>query len=188
VSVWRSRELDLLMPGGVADHGFEQSGAWTNGCGPVERVMRCDVRTYLMDDILQKVDRATMSVSLEARNPLLDPEVVSLAFSSTRLAERAPGQKPLLRAALKLCLPEQLVDRPKMGFGVPVGDWMRVELRPLVEDLVLARCDAEYDVAVAHKLCRRHLSGEHEAGAQLWSLFAFELWRERWLASRPAGS
>lgn len=184
VSVWRSRELGRLMPTSlVADHGFERNGAWESGCGPVERVMRCDARTYLVDDILQKVDRATMAVSLEARNPLLDPEVVSVALSSARLAEREPGRKPLLRAALKRYLPESLIDRPKMGFGVPVGDWMRSELRTLVEDLVLSRSDAEYDVAVAHELCRRHLDGEQEAGPQLWSLLAFELWRDRWLTS-----
>jgi asparagine synthase (glutamine-hydrolysing) len=187
VSIWRSRELERLMPGAAWDRGFEHSGAWTtNGCGPVERVMRCDARTYLIDDILQKVDRATMSVSLEARNPLLDPDVVSLAFASSALAESAPGRKPLLRAALKLRLPERLVERPKMGFGVPVADWMRVELRSLVEDLILGRTHAEYDTGVAHDLCQRHLSGEQDAGAQLWSLLAFELWRQRWLSGQPA--
>jgi asparagine synthase (glutamine-hydrolysing) len=188
VSIWRSHDLALLMPDIAPGRGFEEAGAWTNGCGPVERMMRCDARTYLIDDILQKVDRATMSVGLEARNPLLDPEVVSIALASIRPAERAPGQKQLLRAALRLRLPEHLVNRPKMGFGVPVADWMRAELRPLVEDLVLARQDAEYDVGVAHSLCREHLNGEREAGAQLWSLLAFELWRERWLSTKPGAS
>jgi asparagine synthase (glutamine-hydrolysing) len=182
VSVWRSRELETLMPDVADGPGFEHIGAWTNGCGPVERVMRCDARTYLIDDLLQKVDRASMSVSLEARNPLLDPEVVSLAMSCTAAAERSPGRKPLLRAALKLRLPERLVERPKMGFGVPVSEWMRAELRPLVEDLVLARADAEYDLSAARRLAHEHLDGEREAGAQLWSLLAFELWRERWMA------
>jgi asparagine synthase (glutamine-hydrolysing) len=186
VSIWRSRELALLMCDIGPASNFEQTGAWANGCGAVESVMRCDARTYLVDDILQKVDRATMSVGLEARNPLLDPEVVAVALSSTKQAERAPGQKPLLRAALKLRLPEDLVDRPKMGFGVPVADWMRTELRPLVEDLVLARTDAEYDLDVARSLGREHLAGERDAGPQLWSLLAFELWRERWLSTKPS--
>lgn len=186
VSIWRSRELALLMRDIAPANNFEQTGAWANGYGAVESVMRCDARTYLVDDILQKVDRATMSVGLEARNPLLDPEVVAVALSSTKQAERAPGQKPLLRAALKLRLPEELVDRPKMGFGVPVADWMRTELRPMVEDLVLARTDAEYDLGVARSLGRDHLAGEREAGPQLWSLLAFELWRERWLSTKPS--
>jgi hypothetical protein len=65
---------------------------------------------------------------------------------------------------------------------------MRAELRPLVEGLVLSRQDAEYDVGVAHSLCREHLDGERETGAQLWSLLAFELWRERWLSIKPGAS
>jgi asparagine synthase (glutamine-hydrolysing) len=144
-------------------------------------MMRCDARTYLVDDILQKVDRASMSVSLEARNPLLDPDVVAVAMRSVSRAERQPGGKPLLREALRHDLPAELVDRPKMGFGVPVGEWMRHGLRPMVEDLVLSRSAAEYDSSVARAVVEQHLSGRHEAGHQVWSLLMFELWRHRWL-------
>lgn len=187
VSIWRSEELAKLMPDVTLGPSF--TGAeWATGGGVVERMMRCDARTYLIDDILQKVDRATMAVSLEARNPLLDPAVVSLALGAVKLAEAAPGRKPLLRAALKLRLPEHLVERPKMGFGVPVGEWMRQEMRPLLEDLVLARREAEYDLGVARELCHSHLSGERDATPQVWSLLAFELWRERWLSAAGAGS
>lgn len=181
VSVWRSKELAQLMPDLQLGESFN-SAHEMSGKGMVQNMMRCDARTYLIDDILQKVDRATMAVSLEARNPLLDPAVVSLAFGAAGLAEEAPGRKPLLRAALKLRLPEQLVERPKMGFGVPVGDWMRQEMRPMLEDLVLARRDAEYDVGIARDLCNSHLSGERDVAPQVWSLLAFELWRERWLS------
>ncbi len=184
VSVWRSGELAALMPDVTLGSSFNDTN-WVSGLGVVEQMMRCDARTYLVDDILQKVDRATMAVSLEARNPLLDPTVVSLAFSAVKLAEATPGRKSLLRAALKLRLPEHLVDRPKMGFGVPVGEWMRQEMRPLLEDLVLGRKEAEYDLEVARELCHNHLFGERDATPQVWSLLAFELWRERWL-SPPA--
>jgi asparagine synthase (glutamine-hydrolysing) len=142
-------------------------------------MMRIDARTYLVDDILQKIDRATMAVSLEGRNPLLDPEVAELAFRSVRVAEAAPAEKPLLRASLKKLLPEELVDRPKKGFGVPVGKWMRAELRPLVEDLVLSRTHAEYELATAKAVCREHLRGVDRT-AEVWSLVAFELWRQEW--------
>jgi asparagine synthase (glutamine-hydrolysing) len=185
VSVWRSQELAGLMPDVTLGSSFNGTD-WASGTGIVERMMRCDARTYLIDDILQKVDRATMAVSLEARNPLLDPTVVSLAFGSANLAEAAPGGKPLLRAALKLRLPEHMVERPKMGFGVPVGEWMRKEMRPLLEDLVLARQDAEYDLGVAREVCQDHLSGEQDATPQVWSLLAFELWRERWRSATSA--
>jgi asparagine synthase (glutamine-hydrolysing) len=151
-------------------------------------MMRCDARTYLIDDILQKVDRASMSVSLEVRNPLLDPTVVEIAMRSAALAEAAPGRKPLLKAALKLRLPEHMVERPKMGFGVPVGEWIRAEMRPLLEDLVLGRREAEYDLSVAREVCRDHLTGERDAAPQVWSLLAFELWRERWLSAAALGA
>jgi asparagine synthase (glutamine-hydrolysing) len=179
VSVWRSDELARLMPG--AGDGGAGWPAYAMDGGPTERMMRCDARTYLVDDILQKVDRASMSVSLEARNPLLDPDVVTLAMRSLSRAEQRPGDKPLLREALRRDLPAVLVDRPKMGFGVPVGEWMRDGLRPMVEDLVLSRTATEYDSAVAHTLVEQHLSGRRDAGHQVWALLMFELWRDRWL-------
>jgi len=183
VSVWKTRELRCLMPGITESSSF--NGAFAGRSGPVERMMRCDARTYLIDDILQKVDRASMSVGLEARSPLLDPDVVEIAMRSTSRAESAPGLKPLLRDTLELRLPKHLVDRPKKGFGVPVGKWMLQELRPVVEDLVLGRRDAEYDVETAHRLCREHLSGAREATPQLWSLLVYEMWRERWFSHGP---
>ena len=139
VSVWRTPELRAPDAGGRRTPSPCARASSRAGRGRTERMMRCDARTYLVDDILQKVDRATMSVGLEARNPLLDPDVVALALRSVRRAEARPGAKPLLREALRLELPDELVDRPKMGFGVPVGEWMRDGLRPLVEDLVLGR-------------------------------------------------
>ena len=180
VSVWRSPELARLMA--THDHGEPFCADFPAAGGPVERMMRCDARTYLIDDIMQKVDRASMAASLEARAPLLDPDVVTMAFRSTEVAEREPGEKRLLRDALRLQLPDRLVDRPKMGFAVPVGDWMRDGLRPLVEDLVLGRRDAEYDTCYAHAVCRDHLAGARDVAPQVWSLLVYELWRERWRA------
>jgi asparagine synthase (glutamine-hydrolysing) len=182
VSIWHTGELARLMPD--ARDGDWTAGAFAlrRGRGLVERMMRCDASTYLVDDILQKVDRASMSVSLEARNPLLDADVVALAMRSVARAEQQPEGKPLLRDALRLDLPAALVDRAKMGFGVPVGEWMRDGLRPMVEDLVLSREPAEYDGRVAHALVEDHLSGRRDAGHKVWTLLMFELWRERWLS------
>jgi len=179
VSVWRWDELTELMPEAAALTTVTE--AFDMASGPlVERMMRADAETYLIDDILQKVDRATMAVSLETRNPLLDPDVVSFAFASSRLAAAHPAEKRLLRDALRLRLPDELVDRPKKGFGVPIGEWLRHELRPMLEDLVMTRQDPEYNGRVAHELCRRHLAREIDATPQVWSLLVFELWRERW--------
>jgi asparagine synthase (glutamine-hydrolysing) len=88
----------------------------------------------------------------------------------------------LLRDALRLELPDELVDRPKKGFGVPVGEWMRDGLRPLVEDLVLGREASEYDATTARRVVEAHLSGRRDAAPQVWALLAFELWRDRWLS------
>jgi asparagine synthase (glutamine-hydrolysing) len=179
VSIWKTPELELLMPD--ADCSDDYAASFDQETGSlVEKMMRCDARSYLVDDILQKVDRATMAVSLEGRNPFLDPEVVELGFRSIAVAEANPGRKPLLRAALSLVLPKQLVNRPKRGFGVPVGDWLRHELRPAVEDLVLCSRGDNYDAEVARRLCLDHLNGRREAAHHVWSLVAFELWCDRW--------
>jgi asparagine synthase (glutamine-hydrolysing) len=186
VSVWKTPELNRLMPDVDSTDAFAESFDSAPG-GYVERMMRQDAETYLVDDILQKVDRATMAVSLEARNPLLDPTVAAIGLSSAGLAERQPGEKPLLRAALRLVLPRELVYRPKMGFGVPVGDWAREELRTLVHDLVLNVDDSPYDKQVARKVCLDHLSGRRDASYQVWSLLMLELWRERWQRRQHSG-
>lgn len=183
ISVWHTKELARLLPDvpGFASYcapGPEEHGARSR----VEQMMRWDTGHYLIDDILQKVDRASMSVSLEVRNPLLDPSIVDLGLAALGRAENAPGLKPLLRDALRTSLASEIVDRPKQGFIAPIGGWLRNELRELVEDLVLARRDAEYDASAAHALCRDHLAARCEAPNQVWSLLAFELWRERWLA------
>jgi asparagine synthase (glutamine-hydrolysing) len=183
VSVWRTGDLARLVPSLWAEDrfcpGFEHAGS-----GRVERMMRCDARTYLIDDILQKVDRTSMAVSLEARTPLLDPEVVAMAMRSSGDAEKSPGAKPLLRRTLKLRLPAELVDRPKKGFGAPVGEWMRGDLRPLLEDLVMSRESEYYASATARDVCHAHLAGAPDLAPRVWSLLMFELWRDRWFNSR----
>jgi asparagine synthase (glutamine-hydrolysing) len=183
VSVWKTPELQRLMPDAdQGDDAFTEEFATGGNGGLVELMMRTDARTYLVDDILQKVDRASMAVSLESRNPLLDPAVAEVAFRSVSTAEQAPAEKLLLRATLRLVLPDRLVDRPKKGFAIPVGEWMRSELRSLVDDLVLSRGDAEYDLEVAKATCREHLNGTNLTH-QTWSLVAYELWRRRWQSS-----
>ena len=95
-----------------------------------------------------------MAVSLEARNPLLDPAVVAVALRSTVYAEEGPGRKPLLRDALRLVLPDELVDRPKMGFTVPHTAWLRGELKDLLHDLVLSGPDELYRRSTARSVNR----------------------------------
>ena len=104
---------------------------------------------------------------------------------STRYAEEGPGRKPLLRDALRLVLPDALVDRPKMGFTVPHTAWLRGELKDLLHDLVLSGPDELYRRSTARSVNRRLAGGSRLAGHQLWCLLVFELWRDHWLRGRP---
>ena len=150
---------------------------------PLElRMMHADAVTYLPDDILCKVDRAGMAVSLESRIPFLDPEVTALAARiSPDLKFRGGGGKSILKSLLYRYVPRELVDRPKAGFAIPVGLWLRGELRDWAEDLLSETALAEdglFDVATVRARWQRHLEGREEATQPLWSVLMFQAWRQ----------
>lgn len=155
----------------------------------VHRMMLHDTRGYLPDDVLTKVDRASMAVSLEVRSPLLDHRVVELAWRTPASMKICGGKgKWLLRELLQRRLPMHLVDPGKAGFGVPVGEWMRGPLRAWCESLLDAdRMHAEgyLKVPVVRALWASHCSGERNHAAILWSILMFQAWLSRW-SSRPA--
>lgn len=150
-----------------------------------------DMRGYLPDDILTKVDRASMAVSLEARVPLLDPEVVELAWSLPRnLKIRGGDSKWLLRQVLHRHVPEALVDRPKMGFGVPIGDWLRTDLRDWAEELLdhkKLEGDGVFNAAPVRRMWDAHVSGQQNMQYPLWVILMFQAWRAS-IASPPLPS
>jgi asparagine synthase (glutamine-hydrolysing) len=145
------------------------------------RMMHADAVTYLPDDILAKVDRAGMAVSLESRIPFLDPEVTALAARiSPSLKFAGGGGKAILKQLLYRHVPRELVDRPKAGFSIPVGLWMRGPLRDWAEDLLseqALREDGLLDVAAIRARWARHLSGREEATQPLWSVLMYQAWR-----------
>lgn len=150
----------------------------------VEKMMYLDQLTYLPSDILCKVDRATMSASLEARVPFLDNEVARFAWSLPVLTKLHRGNsKWPLRQVLKRYVPEKLFERPKAGFGIPVGDWLREPLRDWAEDL-LSRANLEDGGWLNAKAVRNnwaeHLSGRRNLVHQLWSVLMFLSWKRRW--------
>ena len=152
-----------------------------------ERAMLVDTGAYLPDDLLTKVDRASMSVSLEVRVPFLSPEVFEVAWG-LRPEDRMRGTegKWVLRRVLDRILPNHLVDRPKMGFGVPVGDWLRGPLRDWADDMLSPAMVARQGYLDSKEVARRweaHRSGATDLTFQVWSLLVFQSWLERWESS-----
>jgi asparagine synthase (glutamine-hydrolysing) len=150
----------------------------------VARLRYRDMTTYLPDDILTKVDRASMAVALEARVPLLDHRVVEFAWRlpPDRLLKNGQGKR-LLRSVLYKYVPREMVERPKTGFGIPVGDWLRGPLRDWAETLLseaaLTR-DGLIDAAPVRRRWQEHLSGRRNWQHALWTVLMFQAWRARW--------
>jgi len=148
-----------------------------------ERMIFQDLTSYLSDDILVKVDRASMAASLEARAPLLDHRLVDFVWRLPLSARLRDGRgKWLLRRIVDRHVPPALMDRPKTGFAMPIGDWLRGPLRDWAEPLLAKpalESGAGFDPAVVTAAWRRHLAGEAEE-LRLWPVLMFQAWRERW--------
>ena len=143
-------------------------------------MMYTDTRSYLPDDILVKVDRAAMSVSLETRVPFLDPEVAAAAWRIDSATHQADGRgKWVLREILSRYLPREQFERPKKGFSVPVGQWLRGELRGWAEELIQPsrlRQEGFLNAALVSRRWQQHQSGKAEWGLQLWGVLMFQAW------------
>ncbi len=150
----------------------------------VDRWLYVDLRSYLVDNCLVKVDRMSMACSLEARVPLLDHELVELAFQvPAELKVRGSRTKILLKRVAARHVPPECVYRPKEGFSIPLKHWLRDGLRPLMEELLspdrLGR-EGLFEAGEVDRLKREHLEGRANHSHLLWSLMVFEMWRRRW--------
>ena len=147
------------------------------------RMMYCDARSYLPDDILCKVDRAAMAVSLETRVPFLDHRVAELAARiPLGMKIRGGTGKHILRRLLYREAPAALFERPKAGFGIPVGEWIKGPLRPWAEELLDRRrlaSEGWFDADIVHARWNQHLRGERDSTPALWAILMFQAWAAR---------
>ena len=184
----------LYTPEFRARLGGREGGAWLlhqfadvrrEGCDHLDALLATDVRSYLPYDLLVKMDIATMASSLEARSPFLDHKVMEFAA-------RLPGRyklhgttlKYLLKKVARKLLPAENLDRRKMGFGMPVGNWMRGELRPLLDDVLLsprALARGYFRPEAVQQLVQENAKGPHDHSNQLWALLWLELWHQEFL-------
>jgi asparagine synthase (glutamine-hydrolysing) len=185
-ALYRSFVSQQQNPGTILDGISElpslldDSGICPAGLDYAEKMMYLDQMTYLPSDILCKVDRATMSVGLESRVPFLDNEVARFAWTlpvATKL-NRGVSKWPL-RQVLKNYVPEELYDRPKMGFGIPVGNWLRGPLRDWGESLLgeqNLKDSGFFNAGVVRKEWAEHQTGQRNNQHSLWGVLMFQAW------------
>jgi asparagine synthase (glutamine-hydrolysing) len=172
----------IVRGGNVTTHALNDPRCWAKIDDFTACMMYLDTISYLPDDILVKVDRASMAVSLEARAPYLDHRIVEFAWSLPKLLKVREGQgKWIMRRLLDRYVPREMIERPKQGFGVPIDTWLREPLRPWAEALLAEdRLAAEgfLDPAPVRKKWKEHLNGERNWQYHLWQVLMFQAWLE----------
>ena len=175
---WPESPLVNNLP--AAPHSLVGSFPEVTALDDARRLMVLDALSYLPDDILVKVDRASMASGLETRAPFLDVKVAEAVagLETSALIRRNKGKLPL-RQILVNYLPQTLIDRPKLGFGVPIGQWLRGPLRQWVEELldpVVLRNQGFLNSELVHHMWSDHIKGTGGTEEQIWAVIVFQLW------------
>jgi asparagine synthase (glutamine-hydrolysing) len=148
----------------------------------IEQMQYADINYYLAEDILTKVDRAAMSVSLETRAPFLDPRVGQFAASiPVEYKLKGKSGKVILKEAMKDLLPHDILHRPKKGFGIPIAEWLKGRLNPLMHEMLDSKRlkkQGLFDPSYVERLINEHESGKVSHHKELWTLLVFQLWIE----------
>jgi len=153
----------------------------------IDRMMLIDYKTFMVDDVLTKVDRATMSVSLEGREPLLDHRIIEfMARVPVDLKYKKNQGKYLTRQILYRHIPKAVIDKPKAGFQVPLEEWLLTDLKPLVEKyLVAGKLDQDiFDIEEIEKMKHGFFAGNATNVSAVWFILMYEMWREKWFSER----
>jgi asparagine synthase (glutamine-hydrolysing) len=178
---------DLLEPKYCSDKPVEQLYPALAGFNQVEWMMLMDTLNFMVDDVLVKVDRASMASSLEVRAPYLDPDVYAAAWQLPLDMRVRNGEgKRALRQILYRHVPRELIERPKMGFAIPLDEWLRGPLREWAEDLLSSLSLSVLpmlDTAAIRKLWHLHLKGYGHYAQQLWTVLQLLAWQRHWQAS-----
>ena len=157
---------------------------------PLSRIQYVDIKTYLTDDILVKVDRASMAHSLEVRAPILDHKLMELAASiPSSLKLRGMNGKYIFKKALKQVLPASVLHRRKMGFGVPLAHWFRNDLKELASNVIFSRNqDVLLNESIVKRVWQEHQSGLRDRSTELWTVLMFRLWQRQFMALRSGNA
>lgn len=180
-----AERIDMTATSAFLRDRFDRSDA-TDG---VNELLDVDVQTYLPGDLLVKMDIATMAHSLEVRSPFLDHKLMEFAAAlpgSWKISGKMT--KKLLKDALRPWLPDHLLDRPKLGFGVPIAEWLAGPLSQLPRDVLLderARARGFFRESAVEKLIDEHVLGDHDNSSKLWALIQLELWLQMFIDARP---
>ena len=152
---------------------------------PLAYMMGVDYQTYLLDDILQKVDRATMTASLEGREPFLDHRIIEYAAQLPDDYKYKDGvKKRILKDIVHEYVPQHLLDRPKMGFAIPIANWLLNELKPLVDEFCSEKELMEhnlFNIEEINKLIFDFYKGKKEFDMKIWYLLMFQMWYSKWM-------
>lgn len=183
---FESEKLNELMLNefNVLETAFDSKDLKPEYHTPLSYMMAIDYSTYMLDDILQKVDRATMTASLEGREPFMDQRIIEFAAQLPDDYKYHNGiKKYILRELVHKYVPKELMDRPKMGFAIPIADWLRTDLKDLLEEYiseVRIKSEGIFKWEYVSVLKTQFLNGKKEYDLKIWYLLMFEMWMEKW--------
>ena len=164
---------------------FDSTELKEENFGTLSYMMAIDYQTYLLDDILQKVDRAGMSVSLEGREPFLDHRIIEWAAKLPMEYKYNNGiKKFIIKEIVHKYIPKKMMDRPKMGFGIPIADWLQNDLKPFVnkylDENFIEKQNIFNNIEI-QRIRKSFYQGKSERAEKIWYLLMFQMWYDKWI-------